>query len=388
MRLATTMTLAGIGVAALGLSVTAAVGGCSSSSTDNGGGGGAGTVWPAKPSAPATTSTEEHNFALHTLFLGDADRSGNLSSSAWKEYGYNIDGKITAKDSTDVCTLATGASKSIQVDGAGGIDNSFGENILPIIITTAGADATKKINDSINTGSFTVMLDVKGFASAPGQTATGLTGNLFGAGNFDQQPNATGSKPSWTPSDNWPISPTFVNGGSIGSPKITFNDAYVVNDTFVNGSPTDVTLSLGIAGVTLSVTVHRSIITFQHSGQKALNGTIAGVINTEELINGLHSVAGSISTSLCQGSAFQNIADQIRQASDILSDGTNSAGKPCDSISIGIGFTGDEIGLPKTIGSASSGVDKCQQTGSDAGAEDSGGGGQDSGGGGSDASHD
>ena len=359
MKLGKTVTAAGIVFAALGLAA-AAMEGCSSSTpagpgTTTGGG----TQPPAKPSGPATTSTAEHNFALHTLFLGDTDRAGTVSSSAWKDYGYNLDGKTSTKDSTDVCTLASGASKSFQADGNGGIDNSFGLNILPIIVTVAGSDATTKINTSINNGTFTVMMDTVGLTDDPAQTATSLTGKLFAAGKFGQAPNADTATPTWTTADNWPVAPEFVTGGDITKPKIVFTDSYIVNGQYVNGSPTDVTLSLGIAGVTLTVTIHHAVIVFNHTGAKATNGTIAGVITTEELVAGLKGVAGNISTSLCSGSAFDQIAGQIRQASDIFSDGTNAAGKPCDAISIGIGFTADEIGVPKAVGVTKPGTDPC-----------------------------
>jgi hypothetical protein len=52
----------------------------------------------------------------------------------------------------------------------------------------------------------------------------------------------------------------------------------------------------------------------------------------------------------CSGAAFQSIATQIEQASDIMKDGTNGPGPTCDGISVGIGFDGDLIGPIKTVG--------------------------------------
>ena len=65
----------------------------------------------------------------------------------------------------------------------------------------------------------------------------------------------------------------------------------------------------------------------------------------------MQSVAGHISTSLCSGSAFQSIASQILQASDILIDPqshavSNVAGQNCNGISIGLGFDAKEIAAP------------------------------------------
>ena len=82
------------------------------------------------------------------------------------------------------------------------------------------------------------------------------------------------------------------------------------------------------------------------------NGTIAGVIETGQLISALQQVAGAISTSLCSGSAFQSIAMQIEQTSDIVLNGStvsNPPGVTCNAISIGLGFNATEIAAPSTI---------------------------------------
>jgi hypothetical protein len=193
------------------------------------------------------------------------------------------------------------------------------------------------------------MLDITGLSTDAKQTATGLTGQLFAGGKFSQ---TTGVNPTWTTADDWPVLADLLNDGmtiASGS-KIKFGSSYIVNGTWVNGSPGDVVLTLAIGGQALSLTVHQAIITFDHtSAAHADNGTIAGVITTDELIMGLKAVAGRISTSLCSGSAFDSIAQQIRQASDIMHDGTNVAGTSCDAISIGLGFTSDQIGEPMTV---------------------------------------
>jgi hypothetical protein len=64
--------------------------------------------------------------------------SGNLATpttGAWKQMGFNLDGKVTTATSTDVCQLVAGAEPAEQDDGQDGIDNSFGENICPILNT-------------------------------------------------------------------------------------------------------------------------------------------------------------------------------------------------------------------------------------------------------------
>jgi hypothetical protein len=354
MKLSHAMTLFGVGLSVTALAI---VQGCSSSSSNPPppGDGGNGTDAPAMnvggpPPLPSgatpTSSTAEHNYALKTLFLGDTDTNGVASSNAWKAFGYNIDGKVTTTASTDVCTLQQGAPKSTQTDGMSGIDNSFGENILPILITTAGSDAASKINAAIVQGHFTVMIDVTGLDGTPMQTASGLKGFLLGGANFAALND--GGAPTFTTADNWPVLPsTVTDTTNARSAKIQFPNAYVVNGTFVNGTPGEVDLSLSIGGVFITLTIKQATITMNQSVTNS--GIIAGVLNTEDLITQLQMVAGRISTSLCSGQAFQSIAAQIRQASDIMSDGTNNAGTTCDGISIGLGFNAVEIGKPMTV---------------------------------------
>ena len=55
--------------------------------------------------------------------------------------------------------------------------------------------------------------------------------------------------------------------------------------------------------------------------------------------------AGSLDVSLCDGTTFDSIANQIRVASDILADGSNASGTTCDGISIGLGFDMVEVQL-------------------------------------------
>jgi hypothetical protein len=69
-------------------------------------------------------------------------------------------------------------------------------------------------------------------------------------------------------------------------------------------------------------------------------GVAGGVMPTAGVIAVMQAAAACISSSLCGASAFQSIATQFQQASDILSDGSNAPGSACDAISFGLKFTG------------------------------------------------
>ena len=339
---------------------------------------------PAKPSGPATTDSSTKTFAISKFYLGETPRAGGAASNqAWKKFGYNIDSKSTVSTSTDVCTRAKGAPSSNQVDGDNGIDNSFGAVILPIIQSAASInEPSKTITDTVAKGSFTIQLQVKGLSDDAKQTATGLNGQLFASGSYQgDNPNPV-TFPGFGPTTDWPVRAELLSDGATiaGGSKVKFADAYIVNGTFVNGGGgATITLSLAFQGVNLDLTINKAILTFDHTAPgAATNGTIAGVIDTEQLISGLKTVAGRISSTLC-GSQFDGIAQQIRQASDIMSDGTNVAGASCSGISIGLGFDATLIANPTQV-AKNTGVttpDPCATDGGtpDSGTTDAGGGG-------------
>ncbi len=133
---------AGIGGGAGGAGGTAGVGG--SSGSGGTGGGTQGTSCTADPSQcalPPGPSTQPPNttgqttvIAVSQLFFGDTDRNGNASPTAWKQFGYNLDGLISTKTDANHCRLIAGANPTnVKTDGDGGIDNSFGSNLMPLV---------------------------------------------------------------------------------------------------------------------------------------------------------------------------------------------------------------------------------------------------------------
>jgi hypothetical protein len=342
----------------------------SSGSSSGGGSGSGGTdscatlpagacAVPPQPMSGTAAAPANHNYAMNRLYLGNYTRAGQHdTTNGWASYGYNLDGLVTNRLSTDVCTLQTGAAKDVQADGNGGIDNSFGENILPIL--TAFADLDMSVNASIAAGHFTLMTYVTGLDdSNPAQTATGLTGVLLPGADYTL---LDAGAPAFNPTTDWPVDPTSLACGPsscagkdpVANATDRFPMAYVTNGTFVGGTPSDVGLSLEINGQKLSFVVHSAVVTFQVPAPGTVkNGTIAGVIRTSELLTAFQGVAGHVSPSLCSAAAFQSIATAITQAADIIlnADGsiTNIAGIPCSGISIGIGFDATEIAPPTII---------------------------------------
>lgn len=304
----------------------------------------------AKPNAPASANTEFRTFAASELRLGLSDRAGVESTTAWKSYGYNLDGKVSEENSTDICK----GDSSVRKDGDNGIDNAFGRKIAPSL-KVASATFEPSLNTAIQMGAFTIMFDIKGLTGDPNQSATGLSGSVFGGGLFKK-----GSTPTFTTADDWPASRDSLKGDTIESgANVTFTDAYVNNGVFVARTP-ELVVSVLLGGKPLNLRIRKAIITFKVDGPNATEGTLAGVLTTKEFISELKAVGPYLSTMLCGSGAA--ILDSFASASDIMADSTNASGVSCDGISLAIGFNAKQIGRPTRVdqgGDASSGGDPC-----------------------------
>lgn len=351
-------TAALVSAAVLGLVASVNCGGGAETGTGGAGGGsttttttttgtaggtpGTSIVPPGPPGMKAPDGAGSVTFAVSKLYLGDTNPDGTPNlANGWKKFGYDLDGKVSTLTSTDLCKPSNNAApKNVYPDGDNGIDNSFGKNILPVILGLS-SDATAKINEGIAGGSFTIMMDMDKLGAGPEYNP--LLVRLYAGGDL-------GAAPKWDGTDMWPVRPELLNDpNDIKSSKIQFPTSYVVNNTWVSGTKGDVNLGLSISGFTLNLTISSAWITLEMdaSHKHGTKGVIAGVLQTDTLINELQKVAGSFDPTFCDpnNATFQSIAAQIRQASDILHDGTQDPTKQCDGISIGLGFDAEVVTL-------------------------------------------
>ena len=340
---------------ALALPVTA----CGSSDSDDGGGNGTGGGSSGKPDPveegkkpPALSggnpgsATAPTALAVRKLFVGETDFAGNASLDAWKSFGYNLDGIISTKNGSNHCKPAKGANPAnVKTDGDNGTDNSFGLNILKVI-QQFEKNPSDAISQSLEDGDFTIILLMDKIDSEANQT------NINTALHAGSE--AVTKPPNWDGADVWKVAPELLNGGDIGAPKVSFPMSYVAGNTWVSGSPGTLDLSVSIQGFDLKLTITQAVITADlalgASPKNASKGIISGVIETAVLIDELKKVAGGFDKNLCEGQAFDSIAQLLRQASDIMKDGSN--GDPaveCDAISIGLGFEAVEIAAPTEV---------------------------------------
>lgn len=315
--------------------------------TSSGGGGGSSTSTSMSTSQGGSggqTSTTTPSgtggdaaLAIHVLRIGDADPNGQPSTNAWKSYGANIDGKVSTKDSVDLCKPAAGAKASaVYADGDGGIDNGFGKNVLPILLSLS-MDISSEVNAAIDKGGFSVVFRIDGIGA--GQTGTFVSRAYTGG-------YAPASSPAWMGTDVWPVRSDSLQNGDFSTPKALYPTSQVTVDgsgqrVWSSQGSGEITLVLKLSGFDMSLPLRAARLSavLSDDNTKATGGMISGVLDTEAFIDEIAKIAGSFDPSLCPPSAtFESIAQQIRQAQDILLDGTQDTAKTCNGISIGLGF--------------------------------------------------
>jgi hypothetical protein len=199
--------------------------------------------------APPKSALRQVSLVMTRVNFGDSS-----TPDAWKQIGFNLDGKVTTATSADVCQLVAGANPAAQDDGQGGIDNGFGENLCPIFDT----------------------LDL-------------------------MDPCFTG------------LYPTYVVTDASGSGTLTIQ--FLGTRARIEAPITDAYVVLNADG----------------------SGMLGAVTPTAGWNNAIVEASAEASCGL-SGSQPESILTQFAQASDILSDGSNSAGQQCDAISIGMQF--------------------------------------------------
>lgn len=292
-------------------------------------------------------------FAITHAYLGDQDVNGTAGSTAWKNFGRNIDGKASTSASTDHCTLVDGAEATVRDDGTNGIDNSFGHNILPTILTIAGNSYSSTVNDKLTSADFSILLRLDGLTA--GEDASGVTAAYFGGGAF--------AKPKYDGSDVWPVTGESINDGKLSSPKASFPNGTYTGGKFDSGTADgEATLYLPVSdkgGLAIPIRQLRVTMDISDDGKEATNGILSGVIPTAEFLTIFKRDRGFIYPALCQGTLVNGIASELEQASDIMIDGTSKSGSTCDGISIGIGFTAAAANLGEAL-AVKPAVDSCE----------------------------
>ncbi|APR87666.1 hypothetical protein A7982_13015 [Minicystis rosea] len=318
----------------------------STTTSSSGGFGGAPSVpTDVPPPGPpqAGDGTGSSTYAISRLFIGDTERNGTPSIQAWKQFGYNLDGQISTANSVGLCLPRKNASPhNVYPDGNNGIDNSFGKNIVPILLGLQ-SDVSVKVNESIALGRHTILLDLD--ALGAGSSYNPLVARAYGGAQ-------TSGTPQWNGNDVWPVaSISLAAPPALGSAKAKAPQSYLVGNTWVGRFAGEIRVPLSTGSFDIELPIKDPVITMVLDGahQSATSGTIAGVMPTDAFVTVMKQVAGSFDPTLCSGPTIDSIVAQLEQASDILTDGSQDPSKVCDGISVGLGFDARRVNVGSVV---------------------------------------
>ncbi len=243
---------------------------------------------PADPSTAAIKQGPQVVFAIRRLFLGDTNPDGTESSDAWKQYGYDIDGIASSRCTTNHCRPQPGGNEaSIETDGRGGTDNSFGENLVPFWISLAG-NFSQDVNDAMARGAHTLLFAIDRLDA--GSDLSGLTGSLYEGAPL-------GTAPAWDGSDTWPVFCEYLDkclaSGTPTPPanasKMIFTGGYVRDNVLVIHPQGYVDIGLNWLHAWFPLRLHHVVISMRlgtegQAPRTATQGVISGVMDTQEYV--------------------------------------------------------------------------------------------------------
>jgi hypothetical protein len=275
---------------------------------------------PEDPGLPASTARVQHDYVIHSIDLGAA------RAEAWKDLGLDIDGKVTAAGSASarstasipgavdtrgpaggLCQVAQGAPETTHEDGVDGIDNAFGAHVVPALLAVGGSDLVDHLNASLASDQQTSLLSVTGIAPTGEATVAAALGGLA----LDR---------AWVSGGTLVVAPSAGEYqlvlGAVMSPK---------------GEPVQ---------LVLPVTHVQVVAPLSDDHEHVRQGVFSGILPAGKTALALESFVARVSQTPPEW-VMAALDQTVREAADVLADGTQDAKRGCDGISIGFKFDAD-----------------------------------------------
>lgn len=318
--------------------------GCDGAGGEGGGGSGGGTGSTTTGGDTGSTTApreplpwpydEAVTLPIREIQFGDLGPDGTPSPAAWSALGFDLDGKKSTASSTDLCKPVAGADiNNVYPDGQDGLDNNFGKLVVPLV-EAASPGFWKRVNEGFEAGRANLIIHIP-----QGQSSELSIHTHVHLGQFP--PDVV---PAWDGADQWPVRSDLLNDGNIDDPKIQFPHSYLIDGPsggkrWVSGDfgTVSIFVSQGTAEMTLYLR-HAVLVLDFDADPAGATGTLAGILDTEQLVAELSRLAPDELTPCLTEEAYQALATAVRQASDIPNGGTQDPEQTCDGISVGLHF--------------------------------------------------
>ncbi|MDH3200518.1 MAG: hypothetical protein OEM15_06460 [Myxococcales bacterium] len=310
---------------------------------------------PDRP--PESTSSPEDNveavFALRNVSL---DQSGDR----WRRVGLDLDGMNTASvDDPAECVAANG---NPSLDGDKGIDNSFGQHVLPTVASLiACLEDNIALNQGLGFGTVLVRLrewngtpndakvDVSVLSAVDGTSLDDLSGLEWGGANgatlMQQGGSVEAPPPDWDGEDFFFADPASLVAGDIDRPNVWTTDAYVSKGRVVLPVDTSATFTFLTGPGSFSISVEGFLVgDISEDGQTFTKGLLAGRFSAGRL------VATMLPLGICDESLRETVVGLLTDNLDLRIDKElGSPGDPCTATSVAFAFQAIRARLATTI---------------------------------------
>ncbi len=283
-----------------------------------------GNVPPSRPTTPDALDVSTYVWALKDPILDQR--------AVWQDIGWNIDERCTFSiDDEHLCTPPMASVPPL--DGPGGVDNAFGENILGLIARFNSTFEAEGREAMENGRALIVRLrNWNGMDDDPSVDVS-----IVAAAGVA---NAGGdSVPQWDGSDRWNLADSSFQGGNPDEPLIRDTNAYVANRMIVARIPPRQRFILPwLRGNSLEFKLTEGLFTAEISGDEnnLEHAWITGRYAKIDLAEAWQ-LAG-----LCDGGVLRGLVDnEVDEDMDVRSTpGTGGPGATCDAVSVALAFTG------------------------------------------------
>lgn len=310
---------------------------------------------PERP-APETSSPNDDVEAVFAFRNISLDQSGDR----WRRFGLDLDGMNTASIGDPAeCVAADG---NPVLDGDKGIDNSFGQNVLPTVVgLIACLEDNIALNQGLGFGTVLLRLrewngtpndakvDVSVLSAVDGTSLQDVTGLEWGGadGATLMQPGGTGEAPppAWDGEDVFFVDPSSLVAGQLSHPLVWKTDAYIRDGRVVLPVDTAATFVFLTGPGYFSISVNGFLLAdISEDGQILEKGLLAGRFSAGELVDTLAPLG------ICDETFRNGVTSLLTNNLDLRIDpALGSPDEPCTATSVAFSFQGIRAKIADTV---------------------------------------
>lgn len=310
---------------------------------------------PVRPPPQTSKSTDdvEAVFAFRNISL---DQSGDR----WRRFGLDLDGMNT--DSVDAAAECLAANGEPTLDGDNGIDNSFGQHVLPTVVGLISClEDNIALNQGLGFGTVLMRLrewngtpndakvDVAVVSAVDGTSANDVTGFEWGGASGATLMLPGGQEeappPSWDGHDVFYVDPGSLVAGDIRHPLVWKTDAYISEGRVVLPLDTATTFVFLTGPGSFSLSLNGYLLAdISPDGQELVKGLLSGRFSAGEIVATLEPLG------ICDAGLRDSVTGLLTENLDLrIEPSLGSPDDPCTASSVAFSFQGIRARLADTL---------------------------------------